>query len=699
MQESANSAPAIVVATNDAVPAVDAAVAQTNAPPPEAAVQDLETAPARLVSAPQPAAAANLNAAAAEVAKLAQSGVDENVMLAFVTNSTHTFNLSSDQIIYLNDIGVPGNVVTAMIQRDANISVASTPPPQPAAPVYSTPTPAQETQPATAVEAPLTPPANEPANVNVTYSYFYDSLSPYGNWIEVDGYGRCWQPTVVVVDRGWTPYGSRGHWVYSDCGWYWASDYSWGWAPFHYGRWFRHNYWGWCWAPDTVWGPAWVSWRYTSGYCGWAPLPPTACFRPGIGFTYYGRPVGASFSFGLSIGAFTFVASDRFCDPRPWHYREPHDRVTRIYNNTTIINPVVDRHDNPRFHRGIPPHEITAVTHTEIKPVRVHETSEIPRGHRGENIDRDRGTLTVFRPHLPEAPATGRTGTRVGEGIRPATPNTAIPNVAGGDRMHRTIPHQQTSDANQTPSGLRRFDNNGRQNSGIATQQSGPDRNNSPSVSQSDSANRGTRDSRTQRPVPALNNHEPRDPQISRGHPETMPQPNAQQAPRTPTIGGGQSSDSTARSAQTHRNELLLNRRQQQQFNQQPQVNVPRVESQPTQPQIQQSPRMQVQPPPSAPLTPRFDRSQQPEQRTFRQETPRFQQPATPPVQRQVEPRVFQQSQPSFTPAPAPAVRSQPAPAAPQIQAPQRSAPAVRQNDGGGSRQSDDSHGRGGRQR
>src|SRR5215469_2053928 len=50
----------------------------------------------------------------AEVIKLANSGLAESVMLAYVTNSQHTFNLSAEDIIYLNDIGVPGSVVTAM---------------------------------------------------------------------------------------------------------------------------------------------------------------------------------------------------------------------------------------------------------------------------------------------------------------------------------------------------------------------------------------------------------------------------------------------------------------------------------------------------------------------------------------------------------------------------------------------------------
>ena len=51
----------------------------------------------------------------AEVIRLAESGVEEGVILAYVTNSPSAFNLSPDGIIYLNDIGVPGAVVTAMI--------------------------------------------------------------------------------------------------------------------------------------------------------------------------------------------------------------------------------------------------------------------------------------------------------------------------------------------------------------------------------------------------------------------------------------------------------------------------------------------------------------------------------------------------------------------------------------------------------
>src|SRR5580700_10197841 len=76
-----------------------------------------------------------------------------------------------------------------------------------------------------------------PEDVN----YFYSDLSPYGQWVDLAGYGWCWQPTVVAGNSQWQPYSDDGHWIYTDAGWFWQSDYPWGWAPFHYGRWLHHD--------------------------------------------------------------------------------------------------------------------------------------------------------------------------------------------------------------------------------------------------------------------------------------------------------------------------------------------------------------------------------------------------------------------------------------------------------------------------
>jgi len=149
------------------------------------------------------------------------------------------------------------------------------------------------------------------ANVDINIgspSDFYQPLEPYGSWVDVGSYGRCWHPRDIGTD--WQPY-TIGHWEWTDAGWYWVSDEPWGWACFHYGSWFDAPDIGWCWIPGTEWAPAWVTWRYSDDYIGWAPCGP-------------GRAVlGASF--------FTFCDVHRFQD----HFRGRRDFVV---NNTTIIN-------------------------------------------------------------------------------------------------------------------------------------------------------------------------------------------------------------------------------------------------------------------------------------------------------------------------------------------------------------------------
>jgi hypothetical protein len=338
----------------------------------------------------------------AQVIKLTQSGVSEDVVMAYVANSGSTFNLDPDKIIYLKDIGAPDELVTAMMQRDQALQAqmaasANQPPPQPA--------PAAETVATEPVPAEI--PVEQPAPVTV--NYFYDTLAPYGGWVDVEGYGRCWRPTVMVANAGWQPYCDHGHWVYTDNGWYWISDYSWGWAPFHYGRWFHHERFGWCWAPDTVWGPSWVTWRYSADYCGWAPLPPRCVYREGAGFFYNGAAVSVGFDFGLGVSAFTFVHTRDFCDPHPRRHRVESREVTQVFNHTTVINNFdVDSRNRTFINHGIDPQRITEVTHAPIHPIAIRETNT--RVPRGEQLGRDGRTLMVNRPHFSDNPPPSNRG-------------------------------------------------------------------------------------------------------------------------------------------------------------------------------------------------------------------------------------------------------------------------------------------------
>jgi hypothetical protein len=113
--------------------------------------------------------------------------------------------------------------------------------------------------------------AQGPATALSPAAMFEQPLAPHGEWIEVPPYGLVWRP--VGIEAGWRPY-FHGEWVWTDEGWYWASDEPWGWATYHYGRWLLDPRWGWCWVPGDVWAPAWVAWRLGAGAVGWAPLAP-----------------------------------------------------------------------------------------------------------------------------------------------------------------------------------------------------------------------------------------------------------------------------------------------------------------------------------------------------------------------------------------------------------------------------------------
>jgi len=112
---------------------------------------------------------------------------------------------------------------------------------------------------------------------------FHAPLAPHGVWVDVGPYGRCWRPAHVAVS--WRPY-CYGHWVWTDCGWFWESDEPWAWACYHYGWWVEDPAYGWVWVPGVEWAPAWVTWRVGGGYCGWAPLPPRGVIVPVPGFVF-----------------------------------------------------------------------------------------------------------------------------------------------------------------------------------------------------------------------------------------------------------------------------------------------------------------------------------------------------------------------------------------------------------------------------
>ena len=165
---------------------------------------------------------------------------------------------------------------------------------------------------------------------DVSVDFFYNNLNG-GSWIEVGDYGYCWQPDIVASDPSWRPY-ADGYWAYTDLGWTWVSYEDWGWATYHYGRWVRLADYGWVWRPGYEWGPAWVSWRFGGGYCGWAPLPPET------EVVYESRPLTGQLDVEFDIGP----AYYNFVDVR--YIGEPvlRSRIVDVNQNITYINQTVN---------------------------------------------------------------------------------------------------------------------------------------------------------------------------------------------------------------------------------------------------------------------------------------------------------------------------------------------------------------------
>ena len=352
----------------------------------------------------------------AQLIRLVQAGVDEGVILTFVKQSPRFFELDADDIIYLSDIGTSSEVIQAAMARDQELFAdgITTQPPAPAV--------AEEAV-AEAEAEPVAVSTVEEKAPEVADVDFNVALSPYGTWVYIEGYGRCWRPAVSVNNSNWRPYVDGGQWVYTDQGWYWNSNYNWGWAAFHYGRWFLDARYGWCWWPDTVWGPSWVHWRYDDSHCGWAPLPPYTVYRPGIGLVYRGRSVHAGFDFGLGFSAFSFVSVHNLCHSDLRHYRIDGRKARMIYSRTHGGR---DIHHDPHLKRivnpGIPTSKVFDPSSRHPRPVAIEVINNKRRVVQVEHQATDRsGVLNAARNRVKSVTKPTRKVTK------PATPKVVRP--------------------------------------------------------------------------------------------------------------------------------------------------------------------------------------------------------------------------------------------------------------------------------
>lgn len=223
----------------------------------------------------------------------------------------------------------------------------------------------------------------------VSYNDFYQNLAPYGQWIEDLQYGFVWSPNV---DGSFRPYYTNGYWSMTDYGNTWVSEYPWGWACFHYGRWTYDNYYGWLWIPGTDWGPAWVSWRESEGYFGWAPLGPDYTVGPNAN-AYY-----CPSDWWIFIPPQYIYSGDYYR-----YYYGPRGN-SRIIKNSTVINNVYEN-NHTTYVTGPRVRQVEQASHQPVQVFKLTNSATL-------TTKVHNNVIKMYRPQQIR-PATSTNGTRV----------------------------------------------------------------------------------------------------------------------------------------------------------------------------------------------------------------------------------------------------------------------------------------------
>jgi hypothetical protein len=258
------------------------------------------------------------------------------------------------------------------------------------------------------------------ADVRVSFDFFHESLAPYGEWVRVGDYGPVWHP--ADVDEDWAPY-TDGYWAYTDGGWTWVSYEDWGGITYHYGRWTRVGGMGWCWVPGYEWGPAWVSWRKSDDYIGWAPLPPEAQWRRHTGFSTW-----VDVEFGIGPGVFRFCRARDFGAPVIRGVCLPPARNVTIINQTVNITNITYRNDCGHAFNGGPDYNWIAPQARQPVPrlkLVQNTTNVFVKGNQGNVfINSQRGNTLVVG--APPAARDAETAAPRLAGIRRSIPSPDI---------------------------------------------------------------------------------------------------------------------------------------------------------------------------------------------------------------------------------------------------------------------------------
>lgn len=253
----------------------------------------------------------------------------------------------------------------------------------------------------------------------ITFGYIYDYLSGFGFWVNYSPFGYVWVPRGI--DARWHPY-VHGRWIWTDYGWTWVSFYSWGWLPFHYGRWGWDIHLGWFWVPDVEWGPAWVVWRFSDIYIGWAPVSPNVRFRPGHGFEWRNGHI--------DYHLWVFIEGRRFVEGRLVDWVIPRER-NRTLINFTVLADRYSLRNNIIINDALSPQHVERMTGRPINRVNIKEIKQPAEERVSMN------EVRIYRPVIRKETAAHKTAISLEEAVQRLTPDRLRQDVNSINSYHR----------------------------------------------------------------------------------------------------------------------------------------------------------------------------------------------------------------------------------------------------------------------
>jgi hypothetical protein len=257
------------------------------------------------------------------------------------------------------------------------------------------------------------------ASGEISFGYIYEYLGGFGFWVNYSPFGYVWVPRGI--DARWHPY-IHGRWVWTDYGWTWVSFYSWGWLPFHYGRWGWDIHLGWFWVPDVEWAPAWVIWRFSDIYIGWAPVPPDVPFRPGHGFEWRNRHI--------DYRLWAFIEARHFSEGRLVNWVIPRER-NRTLINFTVLADRFSLRNNIIINDALSPQQVERITGRPVTRVNIKEIKQ-PAEEKLSSKE-----VRIYRPVIRKESVTPKTAISREEAIQRLTPDRLKPDVNFIDTYHR----------------------------------------------------------------------------------------------------------------------------------------------------------------------------------------------------------------------------------------------------------------------